>query len=220
MRKITAILLLSALLLLCGCSGSRENHVAKDETQPPMYSTPSAAPLITGSSLPTPEPTKVALKEVGELDAPRLVAYKSARRLELYDGDTLVNTYPIGLGFTPEGAKECEGDGKTPEGDYYICTRNANSRFYLSIGISYPNQVDAERGLSDGLITQAEYRQITEAISSGEQPPWNTALGGEIMIHGMGVSRDWTAGCIAVENDVMDILWRVCALGTTLKILP
>ncbi|MPN43913.1 hypothetical protein SDC9_191474 [bioreactor metagenome] len=112
----------------------------------------------------TPEPTECALEAVGTLDAPRLVVYKGERRLELYDGDTLVDTYSIGLGFSPEGAKEREGDGKTPEGDYYICTRNSNSRFYLSLGVSYPNKADAESGLSDGLITQAEYRQIKNAI--------------------------------------------------------
>ena len=129
-------------------------------------------------------------------------------------------SYPIGLGWTPIGDKEKEGDGKTPEGTYYVCSRNSASRFYLSLGLSYPNKEDAYEGLEAGLIDQNTYNQIEDAINREVQPPWNTTLGGEIMIHGHGSHSDWTAGCIAVDDDIMDILWENCRMGTTVIIEP
>lgn len=70
------------------------------------------------------------------------------------------------------------------------------------------------------LINQSTYDQIANAIDGNEQPPWNTALGGEIMIHGHGSDSDWTAGCVAVDNDIMDILWDSCPIGTPIIIEP
>lgn len=154
------------------------------------------------------------------LSAPRIVVKKSARLLELWDGDALVGSYPAGLGWTPEGKKQKEGDGRTPEGDYYVCVRNDHSRFYLSLGVSYPGKADAKAALDEGRIGQAAYDRIAGAIDSGERPSWSTPLGGEIMIHGHGGDRDWTAGCVAVDNGVMDILWAACPLGTPIRILP
>jgi len=155
-----------------------------------------------------------------KLSAPAIVVKKSQRILELWDGDSLFASYPIGLGWEPQGDKKKEGDGRTPEGSYYICTRNDRSRFYLSLGLSYPNSEDAQEALDNGIIDRRTYEQIVNAIENKSCPPWNTALGGEIMIHGMGSSSDWTAGCIAVDNDVMDILWRYCPLKTPVTIEP
>lgn len=154
------------------------------------------------------------------IDNPKIIVKKADRILQLWDGDTLRANYPIGLGWTPIGDKEKEGDGKTPEGTYYVCTRNSYSRFYLSLGLSYPNKEDAYEGLETGLIDQSTYNQIEDAINREVQPPWNTALGGEIMIHGRGSHSDWTAGCIAVEDDIMDILWENCQMGTRVIIEP
>lgn len=150
----------------------------------------------------------------------RIVVKKSQRKLELWQGEILIGSYSVGLGFTPEGHKQVEGDGKTPEGEYYVCTRVNPSVFYLSLGVSYPNKNDARAALEDGRIDQATYDRIATAIDNGQRPDWYTPLGGEIMIHGLGGSRDWTAGCVAVDNDVMDILFEYCQLGTRITILP
>ena len=150
----------------------------------------------------------------------RIIVKKSERKLELWQGETLIGTYSIGLGFTPEGHKQMEGDGKTPEGEYYVCTRVDPSIYYLSLGVSYPNKNDALAALQDGRIDQATYDRIANAIDNGQRPDWYTPLGGEIMIHGMGGDRDWTAGCIAVDNEVMEILFEYCQLGTRITILP
>jgi len=154
------------------------------------------------------------------ISSPKIVVKKSERKLELWDGDKLYGTYPIGLGWNPEGDKKVEGDGRTPEGSYYVCVRNPNSRFYLSLGVSYPNKDDAKEALDAGMINQSVYNQIADAIDNKSCPPWDTALGGAIMIHGMGSGSDWTAGCIAVENDVMDILWKHCPVKTPIIIKP
>jgi len=154
------------------------------------------------------------------LEDPHVLIKKSQRQLELWDGDALCARYPIALGFEPEGHKQREGDGRTPEGEYYVCTRNGQSKFYLALGLSYPGKEDAAAALSKGLIDQSTFAAIKKAIDQGKRPPWDTPLGGAIMIHGMGIKGDWTHGCIAVNNDVMDILWRLCSLGTKVTVLP
>ena len=94
-----------------------------------------------------------------EMKNPRLVVKKSDRKLEVFDGEKLVKTYRVGLGFAPVGDKEKQGDGKTPEGEFYIFTKNDQSRFYLSIGVSYPSTEDAERGLREKLISKRPARR-------------------------------------------------------------
>jgi murein L,D-transpeptidase YafK len=131
-----------------------------------------------------------------------------------------VRTYRIGLGFNPKGHKHKEGDGRTPEGSYYICCKNPNSRYYLSLGLSYPNEQDAAKGLQDGRITGTQCRRIKNAIRRKATPPWNTPLGGEIFIHGRGSHRDWTLGCIALDDGDMRELFGAVPVGTPVTILP
>ncbi|MDH3492756.1 MAG: L,D-transpeptidase family protein [Acidobacteriota bacterium] len=154
------------------------------------------------------------------LKNPKLIVTKSERKLEVFDGEELIKTYRIALGSSPVGDKEVEGDGKTPEGGFYIFTKNPQSSFYLSLGLSYPNIEDAKRGLEGKLITQEEHDQIVAAIDQKTMPPQNTALGGEIYIHGNGDLADWTAGCIALSNSSMKELFDALPVGTTVQINP
>jgi murein L,D-transpeptidase YafK len=131
---------------------------------------------------------------------PKIVVIKSKRRLMLYSGGKLVRTYGVGLGLSPIEDKIKEGDHRTPEGAFYIFTKNDKSHYYLSLGLSYPNGEDAERGLRDGLIDREQYNEILNAIRKKTAPPQNTALGGEIYIHGNGAQSDWTWGCVALDN--------------------
>jgi len=151
---------------------------------------------------------------------PKIVVSKSRRRLYLYSMSGIVHTYHIGLGFQPIGDKVKRGDGRTPEGKYYVCARNPNSRYYLSLGLSYPNIQDAEGGLRKGLISRQEYQEIAEAIRNGGTPPGNTALGGEISIHGHGAKSDWTLGCIAMEDGDIRELYNAVPVGTPVIIQP
>jgi murein L,D-transpeptidase YafK len=151
---------------------------------------------------------------------PEIVVRKNDRRLFLHSGGEVVRTYRIGLGFSPKGHKHKEGDGRTPEGEYYICCKNPNSRYYLSLGLSYPNEQDAVKGLQDRRITKTQCRRIKNAIHRKSTPPWNTPLGGEIFIHGRGSHRDWTLGCVALGDYDMRELYEAVPVGTPVTILP
>lgn len=153
-------------------------------------------------------------------DGTHILVFKEARELELWVDGECKGIYSIGLCSRTNGRghKQMEGDGKTPEGEYYVCTRNDRSRFYLSLGLSYPNKEDALDGYAKGLISEEQRDEIIRQIDAGKRPPWDTPLGGEIMIHGRGGDRDWTAGCVAVDDDVMDILWEYGDLGTPVTI--
>jgi murein L,D-transpeptidase YafK len=104
--------------------------------------------------------------------------------------------------------------------------KNARSRFYLSLGVSYPNIADADEGLKNGLITQTQHQAITAAIRSKAKPPQNTRLGGDIFIHGggagklLGLIRDWTLGCVALENEEIKELFETVPVKTPVRIVP
>lgn len=132
----------------------------------------------------------------------------------------MVRTYRIGLGLSPSGDKVRAGDRRTPEGDFYIFTKNDKSAFYLSLGLSYPNPSHAERGLRAGLITRAQYDAITRALRAKQTPLQNTRLGGDIYIHGNGAQSDWTWGCVALENEDIRELFNAVSVGTRVKIEP
>ena len=145
---------------------------------------------------------------------------KRQSKLTLMQNKQAIGVWDAKLGRqSATGDKVQEGDEITPSGSFYVCTRNDKSKYYLALGLSYPNIEDAERGLSTGLITQEQYQAIVDANKAGVTPPWDTPLGGAIEIHGNQGDRG-TAGCITMTNDVMDILWSYCAVGVPVTIGP
>lgn len=130
---------------------------------------------------------------------------KSARRLTLYRDGVALRQYPIDLGTHPVGAKQFEGDGKTPEGHFIIDRRNNRSSYHLSLGINYPRAEDTARAAQHG-------RSAGSDIFFHGVPNYLPA-GGRML-------RDWTAGCIAMSNDAIRDLWRVTPVGTTVEIRP
>ena len=198
------ILLVTAAALGC----RQQTTVARETVVPPAV----AAPANTETS--AKEPLKLPLSN------PRLVVLKSKRILQLYAAGVLVRTYRVGLGTNPVADKEREGDRATPEGEFYVFTKNNKSAFYLSLGISYPNAEDAARGLREGLISRAQHDAIVQAIKRKAAPPQHTALGGDIYIHGNGATSDWTWGCVALENADMRELFDAVPVGTGVTIKP
>ena len=146
----------------------------------------------------------------------KLLIEKSARRLTLLDErkEPLL-VFPIALGSSPEGPKERAGDGKTPEGRYFICLKK-QGKYGPSLGVSYPNAEDARRMRADAKLTAC----IEAREARGERPPWGSFLGGEIYIHGGGIAGDWTAGCIALRDEDAARLYELIPLGTPVEILP
>lgn len=151
----------------------------------------------------------------------KLVVKKAERKLYLYnDHQKLLKMYKIALGPHSVGTKTKQGDGATPEGDYYLTHKNPKSNYYLSLGVSYPNSKDAQSGLQRKLITQAQYDAIVTAINAQAKPPQNTRLGGDIFIHGGGNSSDWTLGCVALENKDIKELFDLLPVKTPVRIEP
>ena len=182
------------------------DSIADAPDQPPVDTLSAAAVVATvtsGSAATTAGPAASA----GFAEADRLVVHKSKRRLELLKAGAVVAEYPIRLGLNPAGHKLHEGDFRTPEGHYYLSRRNPRSEFFLSIGVSYPNDSDRRRARGNG-----------------------KAPGGSIMIHGLpNVPRkpadyyahnDWTDGCIAVSNSDMVDIWLRTKVGLPIEIRP
>jgi murein L,D-transpeptidase YafK len=145
----------------------------------------------------------------------RIVVEKQSRTLTLYSGSHALAHYRVGLGFDPVGGKLREGDGRTPEGELTIVTRNEKSRFRKFLGLSYPRPADVNSSL-----TPQEVEAIKLAFADRVKPPWDTPLGGAVGIHGHGSRRDWTAGCVAVDDSEIDVLWEAAPLGTPVTIRP
>lgn len=110
--------------------------------------------------------------------------------------------------------KERSGDLATPEGRFFMAeldpSPEAGRYGARSMRLSYPNIEDARRGLKTRLINRGIYRGIVRAIRAGRIPDQRTKLGSSIRIHGGGSARDWTAGCVGLEDrDVIDLYRRI-----------
>lgn len=153
----------------------------------------------------------------------KITVYKARRLLIAEEGGKEVLRCAVQLGSQPVGHKYAEGDGCTPEGRYYVCTKNPNSKFHLALGVSYPNPSDAQSAFSQGGISAEQMQAISDAHANRRRPPWDTPLGGFIMIHGEhpeGKTGDWTAGCIALTNAQIEQLYALADYGDEIDILP
>jgi hypothetical protein len=89
------------------------------------------------------------------------------------------------------------------------------------LGLNYPNTDDAERGYHNGMISAREWADLFLANLRFDTPPFHTALGGAVGIHGRGgVARsgDWTKGCIAVSDEEIDFIYDRVSVGTPVLI--
>ena len=135
--------------------------------------------------------------------------------------DRPVARFPASFGIDPKSDKHKAFDCATPEGLYMVTNKNDRSRFHRTLGLSYPNPANAEKALAEGVISLAGYTRIRDAAWKSRPAPCNTGLGCGIAIHGGGVyryfgvnrERDWTEGCVALDNTDMDWLFRFCRPG-------
>jgi lipoprotein-anchoring transpeptidase ErfK/SrfK len=150
--------------------------------------------IIKEKKFPPPEPWKIVVK-------------KNQRKLFLYQQGELLKTYPVDLGKSPKGPKICQGDMRTPEGEYKIIAKKdqGQTNFSQALLLNYPNELDRRRyelAVENGLL------------------PRETGIGGMIEIHGEGIGFDWTKGCIALLNPYMKELFNQVPVGTTVEIDP
>ena len=143
------------------------------------------------------------LPPIGLADS--IVVEKKAHMLTLFRDGKPMRTYLVALGGNPRGDKLSAGDRRTPEGMFYIDSRQPNSKYHLALHISYPDAVHRARSLAAGV-----------------EP------GGDIMIHGLPNGRravgafhrtkDWTNGCIALTDEEIEEIWGAVPVGTPVEI--
>ena len=113
-----------------------------------------------------------------------LRAFKKEERLEVWAAanDTsrfqLLITYPFCKSSGQLGPKRKEGDRQIPEGFYHIDRMNPRSKFFLSMGLNYPNESD-------------------KILSDPRRP------GSDIFIHGACA----TVGCIPITDEKIKELY-------------
>jgi len=136
-----------------------------------------------------------------------IVVLKERHEMCVFKNKALLKVYKVALGLQPSGAKQYEGDMRTPEGLYFINNKNEHSLYHKSLGISYPEA-------KDKIAAQRQHKRP----------------GGDIKIHGLPNGqgyvgelhrlKDWTHGCIALTDEEIDELFSKVAVGTPVNILP
>ena len=193
MTKRRFLILLALSGLMYGCSSLLQPH-------PPLEQSDVAIGIEQ-------EREKARRSVPSSVAVDRVVVYKTQQLLELWHRQDLIRQYSIALGRNPNGMKIREGDFRTPEGRYVLDWRNAESAYYKSIHISYPNEADLRRakqlGTSPGGL-----------IMIHGQPNW--LAGFEPVYH----NNHWTFGCIAVSNLAMNEIWQKVPNGTPIEIYP
>ena len=147
-------------------------------------------------------------------------------RLTVYrNGGAPIEFRNVAFGAAGVKHKQRRGDDVTPRGTYTVGWVRRQSKFSIFIGLNYPSLEDAQRGYQRGIINLATFEEIKGAHQTGRVPPQDTALGGHIGIHGVGrgsleIHRiaNWTAGCIAVENQQIELLSEIVKPGTQVEI--
>jgi murein L,D-transpeptidase YafK len=208
LNKILIYIIALSLFLFFSCK--QENNTSNETQIKPVDNQQN-------SSIDTFKTRRINVDNI--LRNPEVIINKSKRTLSVYSDSNLVGYYKIALGLNPTSDKIKAGDFATPEGTFYICSKNSRSKYHLSLLISYPNKEYADRGLKSKLISQNEYNQIINAINNMKTPPQNTNLGGDICIHGGGTNSNWTFGCIALEDKDIEDLFKFIQLGTKITII-
>jgi len=120
--------------------------------------------------------------------------FKHEEILEVWIRDPLTklytqfDSYPFCTNSGHLGPKRREGDKQIPEGVYHINRFNPKSKFYLSLGINYPNQAD--------LI-------FADKINPGT----------DIFIHGKCSS----VGCIAIGDAAIKRLYTLASASESIQ---
>ena len=204
------------LYVLVGCGGAMSSvpHDCRSKDDPECLNAPLTVPADPDLSVGRPAPPSTsltaAIRSLRKKDPslPRQVTFvvdKSKRRLTVMLGEREGRSYGVSLGFAPVGDKTMEGDGKTPEGEFFVgyAAPPRGTDYHRALLITYPSPKHAEEALKKGEIDKETRDKIVSAHDACKAPPQSTDLGGHIMLHGRGGGPgqgDWTLGCVAVNN--------------------
>ena len=141
----------------------------------------------------------------------RMVVDKSSYELYVYDAKGWYATYPVVFGNSNLDDKKMEGDRKTPEGSFHIAAKRYHNKWSRFMALDYPTAQD---------IAKFEDRKRRGEI------PRNASPGGGIGIHGtwphegfvVDRYKNWTNGCIALNNEDVEELYSYVPVGTSITI--
>src|SRR5262245_30366128 len=102
-------------------------HAAPADTIP--------VPAITTDSVHSSAAPGASARAPRNMVADSMVLDKSDRQLTLFYRGIPIYRYGVALGSNPVGDKIARGDGRTPEGVFYIESRNSASKYHLSLRI-------------------------------------------------------------------------------------
>lgn len=170
----------------------------------------------------------MAQKGFRTLSDVNLLVDRRTYSLNLYEDTVFIKSYRVSFGRNLNDKKKLSDDGATPIGIYKICNISSNETYYKFLKINYPNLEDASEALRKSLISQKQFNQIKFEFYYGECVSYNTILGGDTGIHGIGRLNpifknlpfvyNWTDGSIALSNESLDEILSVINIGTQVVI--
>jgi len=175
-------------------------------------------------------------RPIERVDDYRVVITKSARQLDVYHGNELLASYRAAISFRGLAPRQTWADELTPEGEFLIASMQYQSIFgprqmlldttaqsladyvdqYDQAGRARLEAWEADHGSLDTIWEVYDFN-----AAYPDHPLWN-----DILIHGGGSDRDWSLGCIALDDadvvDLFDILRRSRqrGIGVAVEILP
>lgn len=210
------------------------NDTASPNTQDSSKnnSAQTQVPSKTDSQKNSAQSVKPFSEIVGEMniknfsDELEILIDKSDHTLSLTWNGATLKSYHVEFGDGGTLDKEIKGDRKTPEGTFFVANKSVMNPpdYYLGsrwLGVGYPNIEDAQRGLKEGLIDKDTYDEIASALKNGDMPTGDTALGGDIGIHGGSIPEfgsNWTWGCIGLSNKDIEDFYDFIPEGTPIVI--
>lgn len=170
----------------------------------------------------------MAQKGFSDLNNVNIVIDRKTYTLDINEDTVLIKSYRISLGRNLKDKKKLSDDGATPIGTYKICNISNDETYYKFLKLNYPNLEDASEALRKSLISQKQFNQIKFEFYYEECVSYNTILGGNIGIHGIGRLNpifknlpfvyNWTNGSIALSNESLDEILSVIKTGTQVVI--
>lgn len=123
---------------------------------------------------------------------PWLRVDKSRYLLSVLEGEKVLKRYAVAMGSRPMTRKLQLDQASTPEGRYRIVHLQPAATYHRALDLDYPNATDVAR-----------HRLLAP----------QSDIGGELQIHGMGIERNWTWGCVALRSQDMDEIFRHSEIG-------